>query len=85
VQPVPVGLRVEPEDPDLAGVTLPQPFHAFHRGGLARAVRAEDAEDLSPLDVKGDPVHHRLGPWASVPLGEPRHLDDRRHLVPRFR
>ena len=79
VQPVTVGLRVQPEDPDLAGVTPPQALHAFHRGGLARAVRAEDAEDLSPLDVEGDPVHHGLAP---VPLGEPCHLDDRRHLVP---
>jgi len=82
VQSVTVGLRIQPEDPDLAGVTPPQALHAFHRGGLARAVRAEDAEDLSSLDVEGDPVHHGLGPWSPVPLGEPCHLDDRRHLAP---
>jgi hypothetical protein len=79
VQPAAVGLRVEPEDLDLPRVAPPQAFQAFHRGGLARAVRAEDAEDLPRLDVEGDPVHHGL---PSVPLGQSCHLDDRRHHVP---
>ena len=41
-----IGLRVHPQDPHLPGVPPPQPLDAFDRGGLARAVRAEDAENL---------------------------------------
>jgi len=82
VQPVPVGARVEAEDPHLAAVTLPQALHALHRGGLARTVRAEDAEDLSLIHVEGDPVHHGLDPSTPVSLGEPRHFDDPRHFIP---
>jgi hypothetical protein len=85
VQPVPVGQRVQAEDPHLAAVPPAQPLHALDRGGLARAVRAQDAEDLTRLDVKRDVVHDRLDPSAPVTLGEPGHLDDCRHHAPRFR
>ena len=71
--------RREAKDPHLPRVAPPQTLEALHRGGLARAVRAEDAEDLSLIDMEGDIVHHGLAP---VPLGKPRYLDDRSHLVP---
>src|SRR4029077_4291745 len=57
-------------------VTPAQPFYALDRGGLARPVRAQDAEDLPGLDVERDVVHDGLAP---VTLGEPRYLDDCRH------
>ena len=49
-QCVPVGLRVQPEHPDAPRVGPPQAGHALYGGGLASAVRAEDAEDFAPLD-----------------------------------
>ena len=52
VQPVTVGPRVEAEDPHLPAVAPAQALHALDRGGLARAVRAEDAEDLALIDVE---------------------------------
>src|SRR5207253_1310550 len=67
------------QDPHLAAVPPAQPLHALHRGGLARAVRAQDAEDLTFVDVERDVVHDRLTP---VLLGEPGHLDDGRHHAP---
>jgi hypothetical protein len=84
VQPVSVGPRIEAEDPDLPVVTFPQALQALDRGGLARAVRAEDAEDLTPVHVERDVVHDGLDPSPPVTLGEPRHLDDCRHHAPRF-
>ncbi len=81
VQPVAVGPRVEPQDPDLAAVPFPQALQALDRGGLTRAVRAEDAEDLPLIDTERDSVHHGPGP---VTLGEPGHLDDCCHPAPRF-
>ena len=62
VQPVSVGPRVEPEDPDLPAITFAQALQALDRGGLARAVRAEDAEDLALIDVERDAVHDGLSP-----------------------
>src|SRR5262249_36461192 len=76
VQLMPVVQRVQAEDTDLPAVTLPQPFQAFDRGGLARAVRAQDPEDLPLVDVERDAVHDGLAP---VTLGEPRYIDDCRH------
>jgi hypothetical protein len=52
VQPVTIGARIKPEYPDLPRVTPPQALHALDGGGLARPVRAEDAEDLSLVDVQ---------------------------------
>ncbi len=49
----PVPLRVQPEDADLAPVRLPQSLDAFHGRGLARAVRAEDPEDLALVHAEG--------------------------------
>src|SRR5690242_6770823 len=82
VQPAAVGQRVQAQDPHLAAVPPAQPLHAFHRGGLARAVRAQDAEDLPFVDVERDVVHDRLTPSTPVTLGEPGHLDDCRHHAP---
>jgi hypothetical protein len=82
---VPVVQRVHAEDPHFAFVPPPQPLHAFDCGGLARAVRAQDAEDLALVDVERDVVHDGLAPSAPVTLGEPGHLDDCRHHAPRFR
>jgi hypothetical protein len=79
MQLVPVAARVKAEDAHLPLIAPPQALHALHHGGLACAVRAEDAEDLSLVHVERDPVHHGL---ALISLGEPRHLDDRRHLMP---
>jgi hypothetical protein len=49
-QCLPVGLRVQPEHPDAPRVGPPQAVHALDGGGLASAVRAENPEDLAPLD-----------------------------------
>jgi hypothetical protein len=81
VQPVSVGPRVKPEDPDLPAIAFAQALQALDRRGLTRPVRAEDAEDLALIDVERDAVHDGLPP---VTLGEPRHLDDCRHHAPRF-
>jgi hypothetical protein len=48
----PIDARIKPEYPHLPRVTPPQALHALDGGGLARPVRAEDAEDLSLIDVK---------------------------------
>ena len=45
--------RVVAEDGDLAGRALAEPLEDLGRGGLARAVGAEEREDLAALDVRG--------------------------------
>ena len=42
-----VGVRVEAEQPDRAGVRPPQPDSAFDGGGFPRPVRSQNAEDLT--------------------------------------
>jgi hypothetical protein len=69
----PVGPRVEPEHPDPAGVGHPDALQAFHRRCLARAVRADDAEDLALLDRERDVAH---GVPRAVPLAHGHHVDD---------
>jgi hypothetical protein len=44
---VPVGAGIQAEQPDRAGVRLPEPHGAFDGGGFPRSVRSQDAEDLS--------------------------------------
>jgi hypothetical protein len=51
---------------------------AFHRGGLARPVGSEQAEDLAPADVEGDAVDGREG---AVGLAKPLDLDHRVHRL----
>ena len=47
-----VAVRVETEHADRAAVLPTQSLEAFHRGGLARAVGADQAEDLALEDVE---------------------------------
>ena len=44
-----------------------------HRGALARAIRAEETDDLAPLHGEGDPVHRRV---AGITLGQILDLND---------
>ena len=64
--------RVVPEHVDLAGVPGPEPFENFQGGGLARAVRPEQREDLAVGDGEAHPAHrgHR-----AVALAQPGHGD----------
>jgi hypothetical protein len=59
---------------DGAGVRDPQPLDAFDGRRLARAVRAEDSEDLAFLHGEGHPVH---GGPAPVGLSQAVHFDNR--------
>ena len=52
-------------DQDLAGVRAIEPGQDVHQGGLARAVLAQEAQDLTPIDRNGDPV---VGEDAREPL-----------------
>jgi hypothetical protein len=47
------------EDRDLAAVAGPVALEDLDRGRLAGAVRAQQREDLTPVDVQVDPVHGR--------------------------
>nr|BFF20061.1 hypothetical protein GCM10025730_35820 [Promicromonospora thailandica] len=49
-----VRLRVAPEEAHRAAVRAAQAGDALDRGGLARAVGAEDAEDLAAGDLEAD-------------------------------
>ena len=64
-----VGLphRIEPEHRDDAAIGRAQPLDAFHRGGLAGAVRADQPEDLGRLHREGHVVH---GHGAAVGLAQ---------------
>src|SRR5690606_23868311 len=73
-QPPPVLGRVEPEHADRAAVAPPQPFDALHRGGLAGAVGAEDAEDLALRHGERHPVQNLQ---ISVRLTQAVDFDDR--------
>jgi hypothetical protein len=64
---------IEPEHADLAAVRRAQPFDAFHGRGLARAVGAEDPEDLALVDGERDIVDRRRVPVALVQV---LHVDD---------
>src|SRR5690606_24654265 len=60
----PRGLTV---DTHLARVRLAQPFDDLQGGGLARAVRAENAEELALVDLERDTVD---GPYLAVALAQ---------------
>src|SRR5580704_788393 len=62
-----VTVGVDAEHPDRAAVGMAQPLGALDGGGLARAVRAEDAEDLALLDAQAEVVDRDL---LAVPLAQ---------------
>src|SRR6185369_2796255 len=69
-----VGVRVEAEQPDRAGVRPPQPDSAFDGGGFTRPVRSQNSEDLTLGHRERDVVHRDQRP---VRLAEMRDLDGR--------
>src|SRR6185295_13562081 len=52
LEPVDIADRIEPEDGDGAPIRPAQPFDAFQRRGLARAVGTDQAEDFTIVDVE---------------------------------
>ncbi len=64
---------IEAEDLHVPSVPLPQPLEYLYRGGLAGPVGAQQGEDLSRLDVKGDAGH---GLQAAVVLLQRVDFDD---------
>src|SRR5262249_19179987 len=60
------------EDPHLAGVRAVQALEDLDRGGLARTIRAQQAEALTAPDLEIDAVH---GDDVGVALDQPAHLD----------
>src|SRR5690242_8342042 len=72
----PVAAGIESENADPAGIGRPQALDAFDGRGLARAVRAEDPEDLALLHGEGDIVDRHGVP---VRLVQVLHLDHCRH------
>src|SRR4029453_11291851 len=63
-----------PEQTDLAGGGLGEAGEDAEQGGLARAVGAEEAEQLALLDREADAVQGRDG---AVALAEIEHLQQR--------
>src|SRR5690606_4617114 len=61
-----VRLRVAPEEAHRAAVRAAQAGEALDRGGLARAVGAEDAEDLAAGDVEADVGDGGAGRWVGL-------------------
>ena len=64
--------RIDAEDVESAGVGAAETFEALERRGLARAVWAEQTEDLTPADGEADVVDRG---HISVRLAEVGHLD----------
>ena len=56
----------------LPGVGPPDAFHDLERGGLAGAVRSQDAEELTHLDLQRQPVD---GDRLAIPHKEITHVD----------
>ncbi|MNC24500.1 hypothetical protein D3C75_725550 [compost metagenome] len=54
--------------PYLAAVRLEQAEHGAHQGGLARAVRADQGDDLARCDRQVDAVEHRLATEGDADL-----------------
>ena len=69
-------LRVHAEDADRAAGALPEAFEYLDGGGLARAVRAEEAEDLACRDLE---VNARQDPALRVVHREGGDLDRGAH------
>jgi hypothetical protein len=70
--------RVQPEHRNLAPVRGPQAFDAFHGGGLACAVGAENPEDLALLHGEGNIVHRH---GLAVTLVRVLHFDHCWHAL----
>ena len=66
-------------DADGPGARLGEAQHHEDAGALARAVGAEESEDLALVDGEVDGVH---GGEPAVALGEPAGLDQRAHRLP---
>src|SRR4029450_3917864 len=66
--PIRITIGVEATDPRDAGRLAEQCHEDPYRGGLARAVRTEEAEDLSAFHGERDPGQCRLA--ARVDLGQ---------------
>ena len=62
---------------DLALVRVVEPVQDVHQGGLARAVLAEQAVDLTRLDDQIDPV---VGDQRSEPLGDSAQFQTHRQI-----
>jgi len=74
---------VEAQDAQFAGIGAAQPFDTLHARGLARAVRADQAENLALIDFKGDSVDGYDRPICLTQVldfndGLARHCDGRR-------
>ena len=65
--------RIEPEHAHFAAGNIGQPEQHQDRGGLARAVRAEEPENLSAPDGEGDVIDRDRAP---VGLGQAFRLDN---------
>jgi len=72
-----VGAWVLAEHAHRAGSGRAQPLHALDGGGLAGAVRAQQAENLAALDFEGDVVDGDQ--VAAVDLAQMLDGDDGRH------
>jgi len=57
-----LGVRVQAEQPDRAGVRPPEPDGAFDGGGFPRSVRPQNAEDLTLGHRERDVVHRDQRP-----------------------
>ena len=62
-------------EPDRAGVGAVDAGDDVEQRGLARAVGADEAQDLAPLDREIDPVERG---HAAEFLGEPAHFEESR-------
>ena len=74
-------LRVDPEHAHPPPVPGTKPLQALNGAGLARPVRSEQGEDLTPLHREGHVVHRDR---RSVALGQPIHLDNPAHVTALF-
>src|SRR5439155_25624566 len=81
---LPISLRIQPADGDLAGVERAQSLENFYSGGFARAIRAEQAKDLAFFNGKAHAAH---GFHFAVALDEVLHSKDgiRHFLAPTTR
>src|SRR5262249_58048068 len=70
--------RIVSEHRYLAVAALAVALEDLHRGGLARAVRSQQAEHLSPPDADVDAANRFE---CAVALDQIVHLDRRRHIA----
>ena len=77
--------RVEAEHLDVAGVGPAMALEDLHGGALAGAVGAEQAEDLSVLDLEADAAHRLVAVvgLSQAGNGDCSHARDRTNGRPR--